>query len=122
MGRCAQGIEIESFLFSIAPMRAWLGARKPASLLILDEAHHAAPSSGGRYGTETKFTRAVRDLSRRFEHRLFLSATPHNGHSSSFSTLLELLDPHRFTRGVKVRKSALKEVMVRRLKEAWEVS
>ena len=66
---------------------------------------------------ETQFTRAVRDLCGRFEHRLFLSATPHNGHSNSFSTLLELLDPYRFTRGVKVRKAALEEVMVRRLKE-----
>jgi DNA-binding transcriptional regulator YiaG len=60
----------------------------------------------------------VRDLAGRFEHRLFLSATPHNGHSNSFSTLLELLDPYRFTRGVKVRsKKALDELMVRRLKE-----
>jgi superfamily II DNA or RNA helicase len=100
------------------PMREWLGPLLPGSLLILDEAHHAAPSSGGRYGIETKFTRAVRDLGGRFEHRLFLSATPHNGHSNSFSTLLELLDPYRFTRGVKVRgKSALEDVMVRRLKE-----
>lgn len=100
------------------PMREWLGPMLPGSLLILDEAHHAAPSSGGRYGIETKFTRAVRDLAGRFEHRLFLSATPHNGHSNSFSTLLELLDPYRFTRGVKVRgKKALDEVMVRRLKE-----
>jgi superfamily II DNA or RNA helicase len=100
------------------PMREWLGSMLPGSLLILDEAHHAAPSSGGRYGIETKFTRAIRDLSQRFEHRLFLSATPHNGHSNSFSTLLELLDPYRFTRGVKVRgKKALEDVMVRRLKE-----
>src|SRR5262245_19112121 len=100
------------------PMRVWLGSMKPGSLLILDEAHHAAPSSGGRYGIETKFTQAIRDLSGRFEHRLFLSATPHNGHSNSFSTLLELLDPYRFTRGVPVRgKKALDEVMVRRLKE-----
>jgi superfamily II DNA or RNA helicase/DNA-binding transcriptional regulator YiaG len=100
------------------PMREWLGPLLPGSLLILDEAHHAAPSSGGRYGIETKFTRAVRDLCSRFEHRLFLSATPHNGHSSSFSTLLELLDPYRFTRGVKVRgKKVLDDVMVRRLKE-----
>ena len=87
-----------------APLREWLGPMLPGSLLILDEAHHAAPSSGGRYGIETKFTRVIRDLSGRFEHRLFLSATPHNGHSNSFSTLLELLDPYRFTRGVKVRK------------------
>ena len=100
------------------PLREWLGPFLPGSLLILDEAHHAAPSSGGRYGIETKFTRAVRDLAGRFEHRLFLSATPHNGHSNSFSTLLELLDPYRFTRGVKVRgKKALEDVMVRRLKE-----
>ena len=101
------------------PMREWLGDHRTGSLLILDEAHHAAPSSGGRYGIETKFTRAVRDLAHRFEHRLFLSATPHNGHSNSFSTLLELLDPYRFTRGVKVTrpKTDLDPVMVRRLKE-----
>lgn len=100
------------------PMREWLGPLLPGSLLVLDEAHHAAPSSGGRYGIETKFTRAIRDLGGRFEHRLFLSATPHNGHSNSFSTLLELLDPYRFTRGVKVRgRKALEDVMVRRLKE-----
>jgi hypothetical protein len=100
------------------PMREWLGLLLPGSVLILDEAHHAAPASGGRYGIETKFTHAVRDLAGRFEHRLFLSATPHNGHSNSFSTLLELLDPYRFTRGVSVRgKKALEDVMVRRLKE-----
>ncbi|MCK4412564.1 MAG: DISARM system SNF2-like helicase DrmD [Candidatus Eisenbacteria sp.] len=104
------------------PMREWLGLMLPGSLLIIDEAHHAAPASGGRYGIETKFTRAVRDLCHRFEHRLFLSATPHNGHSNSFSTLLELLDPYRFTRGVKVRKAALEDVMVRRLKEDIRVT
>ena len=60
----------------------------------------------------------MRDLGGRFEHRLFLSATPHNGHSNSFSTLLELLDPYRFTRGVRVRgRRVLDDVMVRRLKE-----
>ncbi len=100
------------------PLREWLGPLRPGSLLILDEAHHAAPASGGRYGIETKFTRAVRDVGGRFEHRLFLSATPHNGHSNSFSTLLELLDPARFTRGVPVAgRKALDAVMVRRLKE-----
>ena len=99
------------------PLREWLGPLLPGSLLIVDEAHHAAPASSGRYGIETRFTRTVRDLAGRFEHRLFLSATPHNGHSNSFSTLLELLDPYRFTRGVKLRPKALEEIMVRRLKE-----
>ena len=62
-----------------APMRAWLGTMLPGSLLVLDEAHHAAPSHGGCYGIESKFTRAVRDLCGRFEHRLILSATPTTG-------------------------------------------
>lgn len=87
------------------------------SLLILDEAHHAAPASGGRYAIESQFTRDLRDLAGRFEHRLFLSATPHNGHSNSFATLLELLDPQRFTRGAPVRPADLEPVMVRRLKD-----
>jgi hypothetical protein len=43
-------------------------------------------------------------------------ATPHNGHSNSFSSLLEVLDPQRFTRGVPVRPGELDAVMVRRLK------
>jgi SNF2 family DNA or RNA helicase len=100
-----------------APLRVWLGNLRPGSLLILDEAHHAAPASGAKYAIDSKITRAIRDLAPRFEHRLFLSATPHNGHSNSFSALLELLDDKRFMRGVPVLKSALDAVMVRRLKE-----
>jgi SNF2 family DNA or RNA helicase len=101
-----------------APMRAWLSDFRPGSLLILDEAHHAAPSSGSRYAIDSNITRAIRDLAPRFEHRLFLTATPHNGHSNSFSALLEILDPQRFCRGVPVKsKKLLEDVMVRRLKE-----
>jgi superfamily II DNA or RNA helicase len=99
------------------PLRDWLDNLRPGSLLILDEAHHAAPSSGAKYAIDSRITKAIRDLAPRFEHRLFLSATPHNGHSNSFSALLEILDPQRFTRGVKVLKSNLDGVMVRRLKE-----
>jgi SNF2 family DNA or RNA helicase len=101
-----------------APLLDWLGDFRPGALLILDEAHHAAPASGARYAIDSQFTRAIRDLAWRFEHRLFLSATPHNGHSNSFSALLELLDPQRFCRGVPVRsRKLLDDVMVRRLKE-----
>jgi superfamily II DNA or RNA helicase len=100
------------------PLRDWLSDFRPGALLILDEAHNAAPSSGAKYAIDSKLTRAVRDLAPRFEHRLFLSATPHNGHSNSFSALLEILDPQRFCRGVPVRgKRRLQEVMVRRLKD-----
>lgn len=100
----------------VAGLRDVLEEFRARSLLILDEAHHAAPAGGGRYAVESQFTRSLRDLSDRFEHRLFLSATPHNGHPNSFATLLELLDPQRFTRGVPVRPADLEPVMVRRLK------
>lgn len=101
----------------VGGLRDHLGDLRPATLLILDEAHHAAPASGVKYAIDSKLTRAVRDLAPRFEHRLFLSATPHNGHSNSFSALLEILDPQRFCRGVPVASKLRDEVLVRRLKE-----
>jgi len=100
----------------IAGLRDLLGEFRSRALLIVDEAHHAAPSAGTRYAIASQLTRYVRELAERFEHRLFLTATPHNGHSNSFSALLEMLDPQRFTRGVEVRPRDLEPVMVRRLK------
>jgi hypothetical protein len=100
------------------PLRDWLQENKPGSMLVLDEAHHAAPATSSRYAIDSQFTRAMRELTGLFEHRLFLSATPHNGHSNSFSALLEMLDPQRFFRGEKVTNpKLLDEVMVRRLKD-----
>ncbi len=99
-----------------AGLRDLLSEFRARSLLILDEAHHAAPASGSRYAVDSQFTRAIRALAERFEHRLFLSATPHNGHSNSFTSLLETLDPQRFTAGVDVRPDDLAPIMVRRLK------
>ncbi|MGA1354972.1 MAG: SNF2-related protein, partial [Candidatus Limnocylindrus sp.] len=85
-------------------------------LLILDEAHNVAPAGRGRYATDSLRTLAIRTLAPHFEHRLFLSATPHNGYPESFTALLELLDPQRFARGVTPDRNSLAAVMVRRLK------
>jgi ERCC4-related helicase len=99
------------------PLRHFLDERgRGKSMLVLDEAHVVAPASSSRYAVDTETTRSIRQIADRFEHRLFLSATPHNGHSNSFSALLEMLDPQRFTRGTRVRESQLAPVMVRRLK------
>ncbi|HJL01311.1 MAG TPA: DISARM system SNF2-like helicase DrmD [Polyangiaceae bacterium LLY-WYZ-15_(1-7)] len=99
------------------PLLAHLGPRARKSLLILDEAHVAAPSSRSKYAVDSETTDTIRGLSRRFDNRLFLSATPHNGHSNSFSALLEILDPVRFTRGVPIEgPEELAPIMVRRLK------
>ncbi len=100
-----------------ATLRDWLGPFREGTILILDEAHHAAPASGQRYAIDTKITKAIRDLAPRFEHRLFLSATPHNGHSNSFSALLSLLDNQRFTPGVPVNPKLTEPILVRRLKD-----
>src|SRR5690606_40671603 len=100
-------------------LRIALGPRLAKSMLVLDEAHSVAPAGNQqRYAVDSHLTKLARGLAHRFENRLFLSATPHNGHSNSFSALLELLDPARFTRGVPVEgdRSALEAVMVRRLK------
>jgi len=67
-------------------------------LLIVDEAHNCAPPGVGRYATDSERTQALRLLVPHFEHKLFLTATPHNGYPESFSALLELLDNQRFAR------------------------
>jgi len=87
-------------------------------VLIVDEVHNCAPAgAGGRYARDTLRTQAIRTLAPHCEHRLFLSATPHNGYDNSFAALLELLDPHRFARGIKPSRDATREVTVRRLKQ-----
>jgi len=89
----------------------------PWDLLIVDECHHFAPQGGGRASQRTRMLREIRFL---FEHRIFASATPHNGKTVSFTGLLELLDPIRFQMAVEMDetdKSRLAEVRIRRLKD-----
>jgi len=85
-------------------------------LLVCDEAHNCAPSGRGKYATDSLRTQALRELAPHFEHKLFLTATPHNGYRESFSALLELLDNQRFSRGTDPDRKQLEAVMVRRLK------
>lgn len=85
-------------------------------MLVVDEVHTCAPSGRGRYAVDSRRTRAIRALAPHCEHRLFLSATPHNGYTESFTALLEMLDDQRFARGVKPNEEQLARVMVRRLK------
>ncbi len=89
-------------------------------VLIVDEAHNCAPAGRGKYATDSLRTEAIRLIAPHFEHKLFLTATPHNGYSESFTALLELLDNQRFARGMSTdTKEFLRQrdaVMVRRLK------
>lgn len=90
--------------------------RLPWDLLILDEAHNLAPAP---VGEESDLSRMLGHLAPLFEHRLFLTATPHNGHTRSFSGLLERLDPVRFSRTSDLsdaERKRIEDVKVRRLK------
>ncbi|WP_050996965.1 MULTISPECIES: DISARM system SNF2-like helicase DrmD [Frankia] len=90
-------------------------------LLILDEAHHVAPAAPKQvYAVDSQQTKLIRRLAPHFTHRLFLSATPHNGYLASFTALLEILDDQRFARGVAPDRKAVEEVVVRRLKGGIE--
>ena len=92
------------------------GVDRRFDLLIVDEVHAAAPSGRGKYAVDSLRTKAIQRLAPHCEHRLFLSATPHNGYRESFTALLELLDPQRFARGVDPNPEQLAKVLVRRLK------
>jgi len=100
----------ESLQASDTPLRDW-------DLLVVDEAHNVAPSGRGDYTVSSDRTRMMRAIADHFEHRLFLTATPHNGYTESFTALLEMLDPLRFSRGSTVDQEQIKLVMVRRLKD-----
>ena len=94
-------------------------ARLPSDLR---PSHHRRSSqrcplrAGASYATDSQRTQAVRAVAPHFEHRLFLSATPHNGYRESWTALLELLDSQRFARGVEPDPRQLQRIMVRRLK------
>ena len=88
----------------------------PWDLLIVDECHHLMPSP---FGEDSDLCRMLRLVAPQFEHRLFLSATPHNGHTRSFTGLLEMLDPVRFTRTSEMSpamRGRVEDVVIRRLK------
>ena len=88
----------------------------PWDLLIVDECHNLMPAS---VGEDSQLCQTLGLLTPRFEHRLFLSATPHNGHTRSFTGLLEMLDPVRFSRTHEMNRAMrerVDDVVIRRLK------
>lgn len=88
----------------------------PWDLLIVDEAHNLMPSN---FGEDSDLARMLRTISPYFEHKLFLTATPHNGHTSCFTGLLEQLDPVRFSQTpdlTDAMRRRIEDVLVRRLK------
>lgn len=107
---------LEQFIANCESVRQRGGAQLPWDLLIVDEAHNLMPSN---FGEDSDLARMLRLLTPHFEHRLFLTATPHNGHTRCFSGLLEQLDPVRFTQTpdfTEKERKMVGDVLIRRLK------
>jgi len=106
----------ERFLVAARGMTQVHVATAPWDLIIVDEAHNLTPDT---HGDDSQRCQMLRDIMPFFEHRLFLTATPHNGHTTSFSGLLELLDPVRFQQKPELSEADRRHVsvtVVRRLK------
>lgn len=101
-------------LRDILPVRA--NYPRKFDILVVDEAHNVAPTGSAHYALESQRTQFIRKIAPHFQHRLFLTATPHNGYTESFTSLLELLDDQRFSRNILPDDKQLSQVMIRRLK------
>ena len=92
------------------------GASLPWDMLIIDEAHNIAPRY---FNSDTERIKMLRQILPHFEHRLFLSATPHNGFTVSFTGMLELLNPIKFEQKTSLEPNDtnfIQEHVIRRLK------
>lgn len=97
-----------------------LAARWDAA--IVDECHMAArPHQTAGRGEEMQRYEFLTRLARRVDHLILLSATPHNGYTDSFASLVEALNPAAVSDGGVVRDVARHHIVQRRRKdiEAW---
>lgn len=95
--RVDEGIFVTSIDF-IARNEACLRAAThvPWDLIIVDEAHKLSAYEYGTKLEESARYKALKELSRRADHLLFLTATPHRGRKDTFRRLLLLLDEDLF--------------------------
>lgn len=99
----------------------------PWDLVIVDEAHLAAKphQSGEKQSVSMERYDFVRELSARAKHLLFLTATPHNGYTDSYASLLRMLDGSIVSGSISEpsinRKLAMDHICQRRRKdvEGW---
>lgn len=63
-------------------------------LMLVDEIHLCArPHSNLKANKQQKRYELVKELSKKISNVLFLTATPHNGYSDSFASILEIINP-----------------------------
>ena len=87
-------------------------------LIIFDEAHHLSRKRYGKKVTTTQNYKLADALRSHTRDLLFLSATPHQGNTFQFWSLISLLDEHLFEspESIESHRSLLNRVMYRRTK------
>jgi superfamily II DNA or RNA helicase len=77
-----------------AEVRAQILEQKDWDIVLVDEAHNVAKPHQVDAGHKIEMERweLLRDLAKRTRHLLMLTATPHNGYTDTFASLLAMLD------------------------------
>lgn len=82
-------------------------------IIVIDEAHNVAE----RGSHQAQRSRLAHLLSRRSDTLIMLSATPHDGRSESFASLMNMLDPTAIANPHDYSKEDIKGLCIRRFKK-----
>ncbi len=86
-------------------------------IAIIDEAHHMAEREGNANKRLAELGHVVADKA---EALLLLTATPHDGKSATYASLIRLLDPYAIVDPNKLDATIISPLVVRRLKSEVE--
>jgi superfamily II DNA or RNA helicase len=87
-------VVIASFDYAKAPNIKHLIQEQNWDLVLFDEAHLCSrPHTNQNNKKQMLRYELMRDLGKKIENILLLTATPHNGYSDTFASLLEILNP-----------------------------
>lgn len=86
-------------------------------LVVIDEAHYLAESGTPASPLRTDRSRFGEVIAPLSDSLLLLTATPHDGYSQGFYSLLRLLDDTRFASGEDLQREAVEQVVIRRSKQ-----
>ena len=81
-------------------------------IIVIDEAHNVAER-----GNQAQRARLAKLLAERSDTLIMLSATPHDGRSESFASLMNMLDPTAIADPHDYKKEDIKGLCVRRFKK-----
>lgn len=89
-------------------------------LIIIDEAHNVADRKASS-GNKNLRARLASLLARQTDALLLLTATPHDGSASSFSSLIRMLDETRVPNPAELKRDDIEDLVVRRFRSSPEV-